>query len=217
MLPAVRLITDRDSNFSYWGLSAKEIDYMEELLDETPPSLAAMPHHPLIKISFIHTTPVPPGAAGRFRPPGIVLNVFYASRYIPTAVYEAVYYFLRERLGNNFSSKEVKKIAFGVNLNTKHFHDVFNHPNLASIMSKTDYRESHQYYMANQRMPGVIYPSCRDVNAGKKNFAVMDISHIEPNIFKIDNLTFSFLSPDICHVKNLIGKIDVQIKWTDVS
>jgi hypothetical protein len=217
MLPAVRLMTDSDSNFSYWGLSAKEIEYMDDVLDEIPAPLAAMPHHPLIKKSFIHVTPVPLGAAGRFRPPGMVLNVYYASRHIPTAVYESVYYFLRERLGNNFSPKELKKIAFGVELDSQHFHNVLTHPNVTKIMSKTNYSDSHQYYMNNQNMRGVIYPSCRDVNAGKKNFAVMDINCIKPNIIKIDNLTFSFLAPDMCHVKNLTEKINVQIKWSDVS
>lgn len=216
MTPAVRLISINQTH-SYWGLGLNEIKYMEDLLDEVPPMIAALPHHELIKRSFIFTQPTPPHFAGRFKPPAINLNVLYASRYIPTAVHEAVYYFLKERVNNNFSGQPEKKLAFGMLVDDQNFHNVCNHPSIQNIMSKTSYADSHNYYLSNQGLEGIIYPSCRINHRLNFNFAIMDIKKIDPGIHNIDNLEFSFVFPDVCRVSNISGRINVQISWAQVS
>ena len=215
MVPAVRLISINETH-SYWGLGLEEIKYMEELLDEVPPMIKALPHHELIKRSFIFTQPTPPHFAGRFKPPAINLNVLYASAHIRASVHEAVYYFLKERVNINFSAQSEKKLAFGMLIDVQTFHDVRNHADVQKMMSKTSYAESHNYYLANQGLDGVIYPSCRYTHRMNENFAVMNINKIDPNLNNSDKFEFSFIYPDTCHVTNLSRRIDVKISWAQV-
>lgn len=216
MTPAVRLISTNQTH-SYWGLGHTEIKYMEDLLDEVPPMIAALPHHELIKRSFVFTQPTPPHYAGRFKPPAINLNALYASRNIETAVHEAVYYFLKERIDNHFSGQAEKKMAFGMIFDFKSFHDVRSHPDIQKMMSKANYDESHSYYMANQGLDGIIYPSCRYPKPRNVNFAVMNINCIDPGLHNSDNFEFSFIFPDACHVTNIRRLIDQKISWSQVS
>lgn len=216
MTPAVRLISINETH-SYWGLGLDEIKYLEELLDEVPPMIKALPHHELIKRSFIFTQPTPPHFAGRFKPPAINLNVLYASGHIRASVHEAVYYFLNERVNNKFSAQTEKKLAFGMLIDVQTFQDVRNHPDVQKIMSKKNYGDSHHYYLANQSVDGIIYPSCRYTQRMNENFAVMNISKIDPGLHNSDNFEFSFIFPDVCHVTNLSKKINVKISWAQVS
>jgi hypothetical protein len=168
--------------------------YLESILEETKPKLPAEGWHPLIATPFRYPLPVSPSYQARFRPPFFSKNVLYASRDLRTILYEHAYHFLRERVHLKAIRESGQRTAFTLFISSTHITDLHKHPDIRRIMDRRDYAPSHAYIQEHPEAEVLLYPSCRDPQAGD-NYAVLDVLSLAKHIGSQETISYYF-EPD---------------------
>jgi hypothetical protein len=145
-----------------------EYDFIENLVEESKPTIPATNHHYLIRTQFRYPLPVLPKYTARFRPPYFHKNVFYGAFERETSFYEAAYHWLCERVHiKDLSMTPEPRTHFTVDFGDSTATDICDHPDISKIMDRNDYRASHDFITKSPDTASIIYPSCRDPKNGK--------------------------------------------------
>ncbi len=192
MIQAFRIIEDQSRIYSYLATTSTEnAEYIETLLEETKPLIQWNGYHRLIAAPFRYPLPAAPRYQARFRPPYYNRNLLYCSGNQETALYEHTYHFLRERIHLKTMKEPGQRTIFSLFLHPGDVRDIRTHPNIAAIMNRTNYEESHRYIQNNPDTKILCYPSCRDPQ-NRENYAVFEITSLGKNIETEKRLSFYF-------------------------
>ena len=179
----LRLLTDTQD----------EYEFLESFVEDSKPAYLGLDGYDLlVQTPFRYKLPVPNRFAARFRPGFFHKNVFYASKKRDTSLYEASYYFLRQRhYIEGLSQTPEPRTLFVAGVNLKGAADLRSHPEIEKIMDRNDYGASHHYMEANRDTEVLLYPSCRCPNRGT-NVAVFKIGRLEKKPTSQETLTFVY-------------------------
>lgn len=170
----------------------------------------------LIFTSFRYPPPVPPCKAARFRPPHSLKNVFYGATDLPTSIDEHAYYFMRERrhLPNPTGSNE-PRLNYTVAFDATGMIDLTGISNIAAIIDRQDYSESHVYITENP-CDSLLYPSAR--NPKGKCVACFEITKLGKRPNSREQFRFTYdKGQDSCQVQSESREIKFDISWQSIS
>lgn len=179
----------------------EEFIFLEEFVEDSKPDYPEKTdstykgYHYLIQTPFRYPLPVEPQYQARFRPPFYYRNVFYCSEKIITALSEASFYFLRERvhISQKVSQQAGPRTLFKCHLDLKSekLLDIRSHPEINKIMDRQNLTYSHNIINDNKDTEVLLYPSCRCLDKGT-NAAVYIISRLGPDPVDFQNYDFIF-------------------------
>lgn len=195
-----------------------EYEFLEDFVEQSKPQYPDhQGYHHLIQTPFRYSLPVPAQFAARFRPPHYSRNVFYASKDRHTSLYETSYYFLRERHHlTGLSQTPQPKTLFSAGINVAGATNLASHPDLKSLIARTDYSASHRYIEDHPDVTVLLYPSCRCPQAGQ-NAAVFAIAEMAPQPMSLDQVTFVYESAQKS-VRIFQGKqVILTVTWQQVN
>ena len=188
-----RVVEHQNRIYEYNATSTESrAERLKRLIEKTKPEPYFYDWHELIASQFRYPLPVALAYQARFRPPGSMKNVFYASQEIQTCLAEHAYYFMRLRRG----LKKVKETGQRTLFSTKFVKgvrvtDLTSHPRIQQMTDPNDYSASHQYVNENSQVTVIQYPSCRDPER-RPNFAVREIKALEKTIEREKTISFAF-------------------------
>jgi hypothetical protein len=204
-----RALTDDEEE--YWQL--------EHFIDEGKPPYPDTPKQWNYLVASLFRYPVPSAYFARFRPPFYPRNSFYGSLEFTTILWEAVYYFLRERVHLKRASQEVhRRLAFGIGFHDQQVVDARAHPDEPALTSRRDYSASHAFASALSDFDSIVYRSCRDPER-RSNVVTFDINHLAqdtPNEVAVD---FSFqVTQKLARVSSPFTRFQsLEIDWSMVQ
>lgn len=146
--------------------SLEDIDILNQFADLTADPLitntrASQLYSDLIFRHFSHALPVPAQFVGRFKPEFYTRNAFYGGLKLSTAVYEASYYFMKERMHlPEATSVTASKISFNVDFSDPNALDVQNHPHVLLLTNRRTWADSW-VFIKTVTTDSVVYPSAR--------------------------------------------------------
>ncbi len=197
----------------------EESKLLDQILDKSKPFIEKSSFDKLIYTSFRYDLPVPEIYSARFRPPLFEKNVWYGTYEIETAIFEASFHFLKERvhLKNAGGSVESRTLVHAHG-NVKNFLNILKHKNIKKIMDKNSHIASYAVAAdaIKRNKDGILYPSCRDPKKGICA-AVYNIDVFSDDISKLSELTLNLYYKDK-KVNWSRGKsINIDVEWSDIN
>jgi hypothetical protein len=213
-----RVVEDQARLTSYRATQdAEKAIQLEILIDLTKPPMRQPEWHDLIATPFRYDLPVLPRFQARFRPPYFLKNVFYASAFLDTALYEHSFHMMRQRIHLQVGKRRIKnetgiRTGFSVDADNSSAVRLHKLPEASKILDKTDYSASHAYVHANPQEDFIVYPSVRDPQH-RDNMAIMRIDRLSQQLKTECQLNFFY-----DYRKKLVTWIDLQlaISWDQV-
>ncbi|MGQ0572467.1 MAG: RES family NAD+ phosphorylase [Armatimonadota bacterium] len=196
MIEAYRVVQNQARTYALEATeSPEQAGFLEEVLEASKPELLYPDWHVLIATPFRYPLPVPPAYQARFKPPYSLRNVLYCCRKETTALFEAGYHFLRERVGRTEMVPESgRRTIFSLSLLEEPTHDIRSRRDIKKIMDRLAYGPSHRYINSQPRARMLLYPSCREPDGGD-NFACFEIEALGKRIGGSLDLDYYF-SPE---------------------
>jgi hypothetical protein len=193
---------------------------LELLIEQTKPPLKHHSSwHDLIATPFRYSLPVPTSYSARFRPPASHRNVFYASTYLETALFEYSYHFMRQRVHLLQGKRRRKytetgtRTSFSVNTDDSGATDIRADPNVTALMDRHDLSASHAFIRSHATIPYLVYPSTRDPNQ-RDNVAIFEITKLSRtlNFEQPLNFFYDFKKREVFWINK-----ELKILWSQVS
>lgn len=209
MIELTRVIEDQTNLYSYRATENETLAQQLDLAIEiTKPNLPYSEWHKLISTPFRYSPPLP---NARFRPQ-YGKNVFYASVFEETALYEYSFHFMKERIHLNIETEMGARTIFFVDAHDDNSFHIQHESHFSSIIDKNNYLPSHQFIENNSHLTFIIYPSCRDP-LHRDNAAIFDIHRLEKNPKWESSIKFFYDNK-----KNVISWLDydLHIEWAQV-
>jgi hypothetical protein len=199
--------------------TAEESKLLDEILENTKPFIQKNKFDRLIYTSFRYDLPVPEIYAARFKPAGFKYNVWYGTYETETAIYEATYHFMRERIHLKCETGSVEsRTLVKAEFNVENFLDISKRKNLNKIMNKKNYIESYlvSEEAVKKNRDGIIYPSCRDPKKGKCA-AAYKIDVFSEDLNKLSELTLDLFYKDKKIQWTRGSSLNLTVDWNEVS
>ena len=192
----------------------EEYEFIEELIENSKPSITLTKHHYLIRTQFRYPLPVLPRFTARFRAPHSFRNVFYGTFERQTSFYETAYHWLRERVHvTGLSQTPEPRTHFTVDFNDPKAMDICVHEDIVKIMDKKDYSHSHALVAKHPKVSSIVYPSCRDPKHGKCA-AVFELLTLGEKPLSNEALFFIYDSKALsCTIEGLSVDPAIVVPW----